>query len=268
MTSAITFVPLGGLCNRMRAIASGVHLAKEKGSDIIIYWHKNRDCFAHFSELFQPIENKQVQVKPYTFREFYLAVNRKKNLCIPGLIRGFIFDNQIVGQYECLEEAFPEKFPGKNIFITSGYSLTKHEPLKDLFVPIPELQNRVNSILARFTGNVIGIHIRRGDNLQSIGKNTVEDYCRYIESELCENPGIQFYLATDSPEVKKELIQRFKKNILFNEGLMQRDSLTGMKDAVVDLWCLSRTTKIVGSYYSSFSDLAAEMGGIPLIILE
>ena len=41
-----------------------------------------------------------------------------------------------------------------------------------------------------------------------------------------------------------------------------RNSLEGMKFAVVDLFCLSKTKKIIGSVGSSYSQIAAEIGGI------
>ena len=49
---------------------------------------------------------------------------------------------------------------------------------------------------------------------------------------------------------------------------VRRDTLAGMQDAVVDLFCLSRTRKLLGSYWSSFSDMAAELSGIPLQIVK
>lgn len=50
--NSIAFVPVGGLCNRMRAMASGVYIAKELGFPICVYWNKRRDCYAGFPELF------------------------------------------------------------------------------------------------------------------------------------------------------------------------------------------------------------------------
>lgn len=41
-----------------------------------------------------------------------------------------------------------------------------------------------------------------------------------------------------------------------------RNSLEGMKFAVLDLFCLSKTNKIIGSVGSSYSQIAAEIGGI------
>jgi len=252
----------------MRAMASGVYLAKKSDGSITIYWKKNRECFADFSELFCSIDSHDVKVKPYTWKKFYLAVSRKKNFHIPKMIRSFFFDNQISEKKEYLDEDQFETIGGSKIFITSGYPLTKCYPLTELFTPTPEIMKQINLIKERFTENVIGIHIRRGDNIQSIRKNKVEDYFRFMDEETGVNPGTMFYLATDSADVKQEMISRYGDRIVFHDALLERHSVQGMKDAVVDLWCLSSTKRIIGSYYSSYSDLAAELDGIELSIIE
>ena len=56
--------------------------------------------------------------------------------------------------------------------------------------------------------------------------------------------------------------------MITTDAELQRNTLTGMQDAVVDLWCLAATSLVVGSYYSSFSDTATELGGQPLEIIN
>jgi len=45
---------------------------------------------------------------------------------------------------------------------------------------------------------------------------------------------------------------------------LERNSLEGMVFAVTELFCLSKTQKIIGSDYSSYSNIAAELGEIPV----
>jgi hypothetical protein len=49
---------------------------------------------------------------------------------------------------------------------------------------------------------------------------------------------------------------------------LSRKSVGGIQDAAIDLWILSRTQKILGSYRSSFSETASEIRGIPLKIIK
>ena len=39
-----------------------------------------------------------------------------------------------------------------------------------------------------------------------------------------------------------------------------------MQDALLDLYCLAAAKKLIGSYWSSFTDIAADMKGIEKVI--
>ena len=54
----ITFVPVGGLANRMRAVASAVTLAAKSDSDLSIVWFQDWALNAPFSQLFKPVDRK------------------------------------------------------------------------------------------------------------------------------------------------------------------------------------------------------------------
>lgn len=263
---SITFVPLGGLCNRMRAIASGVNVAKKIGYPISVYWNVNKDCYAAFSDLFQPVLVEGVTVKPYTRFDFYLALDRKRNFYIPGVVRNFIFDKQIVDG-KCLDETEIEELQGR-IYIISGGFVDECYSLTDLFVPTLEIKERIDGLSSRFSENVFGIHIRRTDNTWSIQNNQIDDYLQFMDVKIETCSDVKFYLATDSMDVKRLMIDRYGDRIVFHQAILERTSVQGMKDAVVDLWCLSLTKEIIGSYYSSYSDIAAELGRINLRILE
>ena len=76
-----------------------------------------------------------------------------------------------------------------------------------------------------------------------------------------------FYLATDDMAEEAELRKAFPGRILSNqERCLRRDSREGMQDALLDLYSLAATRKIIGSYFSSFTDIAADMRKIPLVI--
>lgn len=266
MYTKITFVPIGGLCNRIRAMASGVFISKKSESVINIYWKKDKDCFADFTDLFLPVEIENVNVRPFKKSDFYLEMSMKKNLFIPGMLRKIIYDSQVRGLYEQQNDDVFKKISGEKAYIISGYSFTKHYPLNELFVPAIEIQNRINKLKESFKPVMAGIHIRRGDNTNSIGKKTLEDFFKIIDLEIEKIPETYFYLSSDSLDVKRELSSRYGERIILNDAVLERNSLLGMKHAVIDLFCLASTKKIIGSYYSSFSDIAAEIGNAELII--
>lgn len=266
-TPHITCVPIGGLCNRMRAVASAAWMAERLGAGVTVYWAVNQDCGAAFNDLFQPVEIPIIKVlepKPW---QLHLAFSRKKNVFIPSLLRRFFFTSQLVGTAECIDEQLPAGLLGDRPFMISGYSLSAHRNMVTLFKPSADLQVRINALTASFSETTIGIHVRRGDNRQSIEHNSSDDYIQFMERQLVESPTTTFYIASDSPALKQELAARFPGSVIQNDAVLERHSVEGMKDAVVDLWCLAATNRIVGSYFSSYSDIAAEMGGIPLTIL-
>lgn len=247
-------------------MASSVYIAKKLGCPISVYWNENRECFADFSDLFKPVLVDDVSVKPYSRSDFYLALDRKRNFYIPGIIRNFIFDKQIVDS-KCMDDSEIEKLQG-HIYIISGGFVSNCYSLKELFVPTIEIQEQINRLRSQYSENVFGIHIRRTDNKRSIQKNEIDDYLRFMDQKIETCPDVKFYLATDSMDVKRLMINRYGDMIVFHKAMLERTSVQGMKDAVVDLWCLSLTKEIIGSYYSSYSDTAAELGDIELKILE
>ena len=60
----------------------------------------------------------------------------------------------------------------------------------------------------------------------------------------------------------------YPDRIITQRTQVRRDTLDGMREAVVDLWCLAATQRIIGSYWSSFTDTAAELRQIPLEIVQ
>ena len=59
----VKIIPTGGLCNRLRAIATGIAVAERYQSEAIIYWNNSIGLKADFKDLFQPINNKHITLK-------------------------------------------------------------------------------------------------------------------------------------------------------------------------------------------------------------
>ena len=74
--------------------------------------------------------------------------------------------------------------------------------------------------------------------------------------------GVRFFLATDCEETEQQMKRLFGERLITRARETSRGSHQGMRDAVVDLFLLARTKNILGSYYSTFSETAASIGGI------
>ena len=75
-------------------------------------------------------------------------------------------------------------------------------------------------------------------------------------------------MASDDLAEKQKLKELFGDRIITSWEEVRRDTLQGIKDAVVELYTLASTKKIYGSASSTYSMLAALLGHIELEILQ
>ena len=59
----ITFVPVGGLANRMRAMVSALTLAHQTDSKLEVIWFPTWDLYAPFDSLFLPIDESGISLR-------------------------------------------------------------------------------------------------------------------------------------------------------------------------------------------------------------
>lgn len=86
-----------------------------------------------------------------------------------------------------------------------------------------------------------------------------------MEDEI-EKHDANFYVTTDDAEVLMKLKSQFseKRLIIYEDKILDRNSTIGIQDALVDMICLSKCRKIIGSYRSTFSLIPSIMGEINL----
>ena len=90
-----------------------------------------------------------------------------------------------------------------------------------------------------------------------------------MKEELEKCPNMMFFVSTDDIEIKKQLLENFRGNCIINNmDKTSRNTKKGMEDAVIDLYMLASTNKILGSYYSSYSEGASAIGHIPLVVVK
>ena len=74
---------------------------------------------------------------------------------------------------------------------------------------------------------------------------------------------MKFYLATDDEATKARFKKRYGTRVVCAAGSATRATLRGMQDAAAEMFILASTDRILGSYYSSFSEAAALLGNRP-----
>ncbi len=84
---------------------------------------------------------------------------------------------------------------------------------------------------------------------------------------LQQRPTIKFYISTDSDKILNNLKSIYKEKVFSGAVQLARHTTEGIISALVDLYCLSKSKKVLGSFDSSFSQMAAKMGNVPLEIM-
>lgn len=272
----ITFVPIGGLANRMRTIASALMLSQQTNSRLNIVWFKDWALYAPFGMLFEPIVKERLSLREAEGYDALLFDRpRKKNLYLPAVYQSMAFADCIYERsfYSLTQQNFNfvkwvnEK---KNVYMASYTAFQPYENtlMSELFVPVPMVRDKIEKRCSSFSENMIGVHIRRTDNIASIEKSPLELFYRELDLELDKNERNLIYLATDSEEVKSMMKKRYGNKILSSTAPADRSSIDGIQDGIADMYTLARTNKIYGSFQSSFSEIASQIGGNQLVILK
>lgn len=270
MITKLSIIPRAGLGTRIKAMASGMQIAKELEVVPTIYWNATGNCKARFSDLFPPpstckiVENRGL---------LHSIPDKRRNLNTSKLLQYLNYDQCIYNfngwnapddWNDIMQEIHPQT---RSLLICSCYVMRQHPWIGAWLHPSEELQKVIESETINYGAYTVGLHVRGTDNVAARELSTLAKFIEQIEAEMSLHPEVKFYLATDEPMVKKELKARYGNLILTTEAELSRSTVNGMKCAVVEMFCLSRCNKIYGSYYSTFSDVAAQLGQVELIIV-
>ena len=257
--------PIGGLCNRMRVIASAYQLIQPMGGKLIVKWTANEELNCPAKALFSlPRDIRVVDVEG--------GDNLAAKLAYYRLRLGY--RNRVSNDQVMAAKQTGNLVPQDKTYYETCETFHKDSRDVDcsIFTPAPELEalarQKVQAMTQGGQHPVIGLHIRRTDHSVSIQQSPTELFCQVLEARLKENPNTRFYLATDDASVRKFFADTYNRNkeiVFFNDSeTLGRDTPEGIKAAFVELLTLSMTERIYGSCGSSYTDMAAAMGKIPL----
>lgn len=262
---AFAVIPYEGLGNRLRAIASAIEVARRNKAPLTVYWNATDNCQCRYDDLFVPQLLPEVTLVENTRLTHRLA-SWRQNLRLPHLLQWLRYDQCLRKfNYWPNNEISDVLNPEGEVLLETCYSMTaSYPPISEWLHLQPALQQRVDAMVGQFAPMTIGLHIRGTDHLLARQHSTLDLFITRIDQEIALHPEVSFFLATDEPEVKRQLLERYPNRILTFDAPLQRDTVEGMQAAIVDCFCLSQTSRILGSYNSTYSSLAAEIGGIEL----
>ncbi|MBR1526257.1 MAG: hypothetical protein IJ640_06310 [Prevotella sp.] len=255
--------PKDGLANRMRTIVGAISLAKKIKCKVTVLWVRDPMLNAKFNDIFAPIPG--IKVYEYERNSKFLLLHL---IYIRKIIKSYyVDDNWIVNNVRPYkDDTFISQLAGHNVLIHSCYDIIRAGDYS-IFKLSKKMTDRIMPEVIT-DKNIIGIHIRRTDNLKSIKYSPTNLFIDKMKEELSNNSDTKFYLATDDPNEEKELKDRFKTHILtYTKTSLNRNNPNAIYDAVIDLYHLSQCKKLYASYWSSFSDIAALWGNINKYVL-
>lgn len=278
MRPRLTFVPTGGLGNRIRALDAAIRLTASCDASIRVLWFRDWQCPCSFQKLFSFVRFTEDELPfPHDFhcieaagwRYFGYERPRKENLYLPFGFQLFRFDRRM---YENevprrMEKAFDFAGwlrQGREVYLGSYDAFMGECPGRMLpwFVPSAKVEAEIAPLAAEFSGRMIGLHIRRTDNLRSIDVSPTDLFIRRMERLLAEDPSTRFFLATDSVAEREMLMSAFGRDrFVVPDYAPGRASVVDIRRALAEMYLLSRCDFVIGSFWSSFSKVAASLGG-------
>ena len=275
--------PMGGLANRMRVIGVLYELAKRAGASLCVLWVNNAELGAKWIDLFDYPNDfyiEELTPKDGRYMHGYLSKNWYNNInsYLWAYIHGYRwYPSNMVESMNCdtSEEGLEHLYStwisqlqkGNTLFISTGDYLGNNYDISAIFRPKHELQEKIDAFSLP-DQNIYGIHIRRSDNTWAIDNSPIALFETEIEQILSSESDARFYLASDDKEIILHLRNKYGEHIIVRDKTFGRGSVEGMQDALIDMWILSGTKKIFGSYYSSFSEMASAIGSINLMIVK
>jgi hypothetical protein len=248
---AIHLQVCAGLANRIRAAVSGICFAEELNRPLVLHWPTGEpSCYGRFEALFDPksLPSFVTVVQEYPNRHNLVHIYNEDELYKLKETQG------ANGAYNL-----------KSYAMFWFHRSDKEQWLKHLraLKPSHYIQQRLSELNIS-PDNTLGVHIRRGDNDKSIQGSPLSVFLELLEV----NPSPKFLVASDDMNVRTTLHRHFPGKCVFAARVLARSTEEGMVEGAIDFFALARCQTLLGSYYSSFTEIAALYGDSKLVIAK
>ena len=256
-----------GLGNRLRAIASAAAIAESLDRELVIVWEPDHHCDCHFEDLFD--------YRGHVMTTGFLSDARE---CMD------VF-NYMTAELGSEKDALVVPQKGKDLYLRSAYVINnelsdrkrENQFIRELKVtaPVEELVKSVD------TSHCVGVHVRmeaaKGLDHHSYdseknwtseehsllrdwrGKSHYSHFIKHIDKLIDREPDLRLFVAAD----RSETYQVFKRSYDSRLTFLERSAFDRSKDqlqyALADAILLSQCNRLIGSTWSSFSELAQRL---------
>jgi len=228
-----------GLSNRLRALLSTMRIADLNQIPFCLYWPKTIEVPCEFYSLFKmPVELVPEMQGDAIYIDWRLWVHESE-----------------------LPEGWAKAYPAENVRGRAIDYEYHRIPLEirqsylkyiDQLAPLDSLVQRADAIC---TGRFAAVHIRNSKDWAEWGRHSPMDVF-FQAMDRC-HPDTRFFVSAHLPEAITQLQQRYPGRILFQADKDYHETTSKrITDAMVDLLCLSRGEELIGSWGSTFTEMA------------
>jgi hypothetical protein len=240
----------GGLCNRLKRLVSCLRMKTylNQNGELLLYWPIDYECNCSFSDLFSN-----------NFKEFNLANGSSDE----RMWRFWLLPDEVpIGFAQVLPSELGQDIDYEYERIPN---LIRSDYLKYInqLIPNKKIQAIIDANSQSIGRNTLGVHVRRRDFLEDPLRSSGTDmkFFQRLDRYLDDCTERMIFLATDCPETQQRFIDRYGKRILFySKRSYDRYNKKGIQDGMVDLFLLAQSEYIVGSYLSTFTEMAWWLG--------
>jgi hypothetical protein len=265
MSRKLILYGLGGLCNRLRPMASAIEIAHKFDRELLIFWTKEPHCPLPFQDLFDARGFNVINADQFR------ALGYDYNL--PTLmpdVKAYQKDMSI--KYSWPEERKMLASSQENILYMSNnfdpsVERESHRNLKERFFPIRKIADKIDDLVfdLGLSKETIGIHAR-GTDMSGVS------YKWYADQAHKWNGTHRLFLSTECPSLMTQFSKDFPDILTAPDTVYATKQQPGawkynlniseeaMVHSVIDLFLLAHTSIKVAWPHSTFAKVARIIG--------
>lgn len=257
-----------GLGNRLRAIASGAAVARAEGRELVIVWRPDAHCDCRFEDLFD-----------------YDGEVRESDDPNAAAARGAAVFNYMEIEPGAQKDRPVEAALNREIYFRSAFVMNHPAALwsaENAFLqslrPAPEVLDLVNSVRAP---NDVAMHVRMasGPKFETLPWESPENWSARSHKLIAEHRekshvsrfearldalikagrADTLFVAADLPEIYERLAKRYGGRAAWLPRTVNDRSRRQLRYALADALLLGRSRLLLGSTWSSFTELAMRL---------
>ena len=265
----------GGLSNRIKSLVSVIRLSNHNKNEYKVYWKvldsykkNNHILNCSFNQLFQ----NNIEVN---------KINKQSNIYNSHCL--LIFDNDTIpNNFNTFKSNCSIQFhKNDNLNRNIDYMYNKiPQHIKNEYIQyfkelklIPELHQKVVDFSEKFNEKTVSVHLRSWNRKNEKGRRDYLFNIKKFEKQMLKFKETNFYLASDSNEVIQYFTNKSKlkdKIIIYPRETnldKSRDFPEGIQEDLIELYLLSKNKYIIGSHFSTYTEVAWWLAECPKDII-